>query len=214
MTDPHADRSPSGVALPRYAAPPGLDRRIAAALAEERRALVPIRVWQGRRLALAAALLVTCGMAGAAGYWRGAASGSDEDPLVASHVRSLIGEHLVDVASGDGHTVKPWLDARHDYAPPVVDLAADSIPLVGGRVDYLAGRRVAVLVYRRRAHMVNVYVAPAGSWPASLGRGADARGYHVARRPLGAMELLAISDLNRDELERIAVLLAERAGPP
>ena len=83
--------------------------------------------------------------------------------LVSAHLRSLQGDHLIDVQSTDQHTVKPWFNGRLDVAPPVVDLTAQGFTLIGGRVDYLDGRPVASIVYKRRAHIINLFVAPAST---------------------------------------------------
>lgn len=225
---------PLGMLLPRYAAPAALEARIRESLADEWRsdASAPPPssdddapdVWRGRATAqralardpwrlgrLAALLLLVVSAPGALGYWLGAERSGGDDLLVASHVRSLLADHLTDVASADGHTVKPWLAARLDYSPDVIDLTTDGVPLEGGRLDYLAGRRVAVLAYRLRSHIINVYIAPAGSFPWSIGRGAEARGYHVQRWTTGAMEHVAISDVNEAELARFAGMVRERA---
>lgn len=122
------------------------------------------------------------------------------DSVVASHIRALQPGHLMDVVSTDQHTVKPWFDGRLDYAPPVKDLAVQGFPLVGGRLDYLAGRPVAALAYRRAQHVIDLYVWPrlSGLDP-SPGSG-ERSGYNVVRWSQDDMVFWAVSDLNKAEL--------------
>jgi anti-sigma factor RsiW len=137
---------------------------------------------------------------------------SAEDPLarevVASHVRATLGGRLIDVASSDQHTVKPWLSARLPFSPPVTDLSQDGFELAGARLDYAAGQPVAVLVYKRRQHVVDVFVWPAGG---ESEIGASTRdGFNVERFALGGMRYWVVSDLNRNELDDFSRLLAAR----
>jgi len=124
------------------------------------------------------------------------------DEVVASHVRSTLGQHLVDVASSDHHTVKPWLSSRLDFSPPVNELHLPDCEFLGGRVDYLNGRPVAALVYRKGRHIVNAFV-----WP-SAGKDSKAdfsieRGFQTARWSQGSMTHWVVSDVNREEFKSI-----------
>ena len=124
--------------------------------------------------------------------------------LVDSHVRALQPGHLMDVVSTDQHTVKPWFDGRLDYAPPVRDFAAAGFPLTGGRLDVLRGRPVAVLVYRRRQHVIDVFV-----WPEeqrARAAGGVRSGYGVVTWRQEAMAFAAVSDLASEELRAFAAL--------
>jgi anti-sigma factor RsiW len=120
-----------------------------------------------------------------------------EDELVAGHVRSLLVSHLTDVASSDQHTVKPWFMGKLDFAPPVVDLAQKDFPLVGGRLDYVAGRVVAALVYKRHGHIINLFI-----WPANTAAGPTGtlEGYHIVSWTQAGFTYAAVSDLNLTEL--------------
>jgi anti-sigma factor RsiW len=119
--------------------------------------------------------------------------------LVDDHVRSLQSNHLFDVISTDKHTVKPWFNGKIDFAPPVIDLAQQGYPLVGGRLDFLNGRAVAVMVYRYKLHPINLYVWPGNDAGASA-KIFEQRGYHLAHWSTGGMNYWAITDAGAQEL--------------
>lgn len=126
--------------------------------------------------------------------------------LASCHVRSLMGNHLLDVPSTDQHTVKPWFNGKLDFAPTVKDFSTDGFPLVGGRLDYVNDRSAAALVYRHRNHLINLFV-----WPAT-GKRTDAvnartlQGYHLLGWQDGDLQYWAVSDLNEAELQEFVSL--------
>jgi anti-sigma factor RsiW len=124
----------------------------------------------------------------------------EADAVVASHVRSLMANHLVDVESSDRHTVKPWFVGRLNFSPTVVDLASDGFPLVGGRLDYVDGHEAAALVYRRREHTINVWIWPVTDPTEALTTRDDPRGYHLAHWIRDGMCYWVASDVARPDL--------------
>src|SRR5262249_17138464 len=135
---------------------------------------------------------------------------SEENPftsaVVDAHLRSLQPGHLTDVVSTDQHTVKPWFDGKLDFAPPVRDLSTQGFPLQGGRLAVVRGRTVAVLVYGRRKHIINVFI-----WPTSekdeAPRSGSQLGYNWIDWRKAGMELCAVSDVSASDLEELQRLL-------
>jgi anti-sigma factor RsiW len=167
----------------------------------ERRLVLPEIPWNW--LALAAAIILAAIIASSF-LPRLRPPASDQflaTQLIASHVRSLLANHLTDVASSDQHTVKPWLDAKLDFAPPVVDLSSEGFPLIGGRLDYLDNRPVAALVYGRRKHFINLFIWPAGP-DATKGTEAMSRqGYQLLHWADSDFNYWAVSDVNINDLQ-------------
>jgi anti-sigma factor RsiW len=187
-------------------ATPALRGRIEALIEAEARRAAPPRppAWwaapatgwsaAGAMAAIAAALLVF--------QFGPLQTASLQDELVASHVRSLEANHLIDVATSDRHVVKPWFNGKIDFAPPVVDLADQGFPLAGGRLDYAGGREVAALVYRHNAHVINVFIMPSRQRPTIGLTRAHRTSYSVVHWSRGGLECWAVSDVEPAELDR------------
>ncbi len=131
------------------------------------------------------------------------------DSVLESHIRSLIGEHLTDVASTDQHTVKPWFNGRLAFSPPVYDFAGLGYPLIGGRLEYLGGRQVAALVYERRKHIINVFLWPADGGPAGGPAALTRHGYHLLHWSRPDFNYWVVSDLGTSELLEFTGLLQQ-----
>jgi anti-sigma factor RsiW len=190
--------------------PAGLEDRLRARLRKvsivERRVWTISPSWQGMGIAAALVLCII-------GTWQAAMTkqrlSSTEiigQEVVASHVRSLMATHLTDVPSSDHHTVKPWFNGKVDFSPVVADFSDRGFVLDGGRLDYLDSRPVAALVYRRRQHVINLFIWPTiqSDWGI---RAFDRQGYHAFGWTRYHVTYWAVSDLNPEELRQFAEML-------
>lgn len=193
-----------------YHRPPReLQPRVDAALRRAARSDAPPRRVNWSMLAVAAALLVV-------GFFadrllplgsRGTASDITAQEVLDSHLRSLMPGHLADVESTDRHTVKPWFAGKLDFSPTVADFADQGFPLAGGRIDSIEGRTVAVLVYHRRQHVINVYIWPTPGAPDSSVSDTTLQGYNIIHWIHAGTTYWLASDVNSDELRTLAGLL-------
>ena len=123
-----------------------------------------------------------------------------EAEIVSAHLRSLQAGHLIDVVSTDQHTVKPWFNGKLDVSPPVIDLTAQGFTLIGGRLDYVDARAIGAVVYRRRQHIINLFVAQTGNTERRPARMETMQGFNVRRWSEQGMNFWAVSDIGPDEL--------------
>jgi len=133
--------------------------------------------------------------------------------LIASHVRSLMANHLTDVASSDQHTVKPWLDVKLDFAAPVVDLSGGGFPLIGGRLDYLDNHSVAALVYQKRKHFINLFIWPTTPKDSSAQTMVEREGYHLVHWSDDDFAYWAVSDVSVGDLQNFRQSFEQQVAP-
>jgi anti-sigma factor RsiW len=183
----------------RYAAPASLRTSIDRAMPQ------PSAATSRRSLLKGLALGSVVGAAAAAGVSLVIVRGDRDSRIlgeaVSAHLRSLQAEHLTDVLSSDRHTVKPWFNGRIDLAPPVIDLTAQGFTLIGGRLDFIDGKPVAAIVYRRRVHVINLFVMQDMGLTLTAPKLEIIQGFNVLRWTDQGFNLLAISDLAQDELQ-------------
>jgi len=193
-----------------FRAPEDLRKRIQASVRESNAKPATNRFWYWRwtpvfaALAIAFITLLSVSMLLPT-------SNNNEDSIakemVSAHIRSMmVGDpHLMDVPSTDQHTVKPWFEGKLDFSPLVVDLGQQGFTLVGGRLDYVGGRAVAVIVYKRRQHVINLFTYPETN--TATGETLSKQGFNIIHWNKGGMTFWAVSDLNAGELQQFSELL-------
>jgi anti-sigma factor RsiW len=182
----------------RYAAPAALRRRIEASLPQIQAPPSRRAVLRGFAMGSAVSAIAASGLV--AIVLRNDDAQRIESEIVSAHLRSLQAGHLTDVISTDQHTVKPWFNGKLDVAPPVVDLTAQGFTLIGGRLDYVDARAIGAIVYRRRAHLINLFVAQTASTEHRPARTETIQGFNIRRWSDRGLNYWAVSDIAADEL--------------
>ena len=189
-----------------YAPGVALERKLAARFLQEKQS--PVRFWSWLNgSVMAAAAIAAVVLIFSIPMLR---TGSGPDTIAAEvlddHLRALQPMHQVDVPSSDQHTVKPWFQGKISFSPPVPDLSNEDFILVGGRLDVLHQQPAAAIVYRRRQHVISLYVSPSA--------GADSKmelhelgGYHLLHWMQNNLSYWAVSDVDPTDLRTFAGLV-------
>jgi len=192
----------------RHRAPAHLQQSIHAALRKATASETTARPFYWNWMAVAASVLLVASIAWNIASLRSRDSARDilAQEVLSSHLRSLVGTHLLDVPSSDQHTVKPWFNGKLNFSPDVKDFASQGFRLVGGRIEYLDDRPVAALVYQRRQHFINLFMWPGPSSSSSGYSEMKRSGYNLVSWSEDGMTCWAVSDLQTSELEQFAQL--------
>jgi anti-sigma factor RsiW len=196
-----ADLSDALRKAPRHTAPAHLRAAVLVRLDRERSRFSPRSFWMG-----------AAGGAGMSALAAGFVLLALLPPSIATltqsiadtHARALTSGRTIMVVSSNHHTVKPWLAAHAGLSPPVTDFASDGFALTGGRVDEVAGRPAAVMVYAHGNHEVDLF-----AWP---DRGADLpgasmnHGFHITFWKAGDMDFAAVSDVDQTAFQKFVAL--------
>ncbi len=182
----------------RYAAPASLRARIEASLPQPQRQPTRRSVLRGFAMGSAVSALAASGVV--AVVLRQDDQQRILSEVVSAHLRSLQAGHLIDVVSTDQHTVKPWFNGKLDVAPPVIDLTAQGFTLVGGRLDYVDARAIGAVVYKRRQHVINLFVAQTSSTEYRAPKTETMQGFNCRHWSNRGLNFWAVSDIGADEL--------------
>jgi anti-sigma factor RsiW len=200
--------------LGRKPAPPALASHIRSSIAAEEREhpvkrvtrwRLPLGIWHQ-----AAALAACCVLSVALTWWIMTSTGEVhqlQQEIVAAHIRSLLQDSPIQIASSDSHTVKPWFAGKVDFAPEVKDLTTEGFPLLGGRLDYVHQRRVGVVIYRRGMHIVNVFMWRTPATDDAVPPVAIKNGHNLLAWTKSGVTYWAVSDLDAEDLKRLQRLL-------
>ena len=204
----------------KFAAPASLRDRIEAALPSPSAQIIAPRRFShpSRRtffggFAVGSALSAAIAATLVVGVFRSDQNQQVAGEVVSAHIRSLQAGHLMDVETSDQHTVKPWFDGRVDVAPPVIDLTAQGFTLLGGRLDYIDGEPVASVVYQRRKHVINLFVAQRLGVKQAGAMAETIQGYNVHHWSEQGLDFWAVSDLAGDELDEFVQKISAAVHP-
>jgi anti-sigma factor RsiW len=194
-----------------YAPGIALERNLAATFLREEKP--PSRFWSWNRLSMSLVAAAAIGVIALFVSIPMLRVDREADAIGAeildNHLRALQTVHQVDVPSSDQHTVKPWFQGKTSFSPPVPDLTKDDFILVGGRLEVIHQQPAAAIVYRRRQHVIDLYVSSLPG-PDSKTVLRELGGYHLLSWTQNNLSYWAVSDVDPADLRTFSDLIRGR----
>jgi anti-sigma factor RsiW len=191
----------------RYKPSPAAFERLSAVAKQRppRLRMVPLRTAVGS--SIAAAFLVAVSFAG---WQQSSRQNSLTANLLDQHLASLSDVSTPQVISTDQHTVKPWFQGKLPFSfnlPEPNALPRETV-LEGADFTYVQGKPAAQLLFMIRKHHASVFVTQDGT-VALAGMPMARSGFHVSFARAGGLNLAAVSDVNRPDLDALVAALAK-----
>jgi anti-sigma factor RsiW len=196
----------------RFAAPP----EALARLAEQLRPQEPkktARIYSFRSFAwttLAASLVLAASLIG----WRQTRQTSAlSAELLDQHLATLSSGASPEVLSTDRHTVKPWFQGKLPFSFNLPDVLPADTTLKGGDLTYLDGQPAALLLFNIHKHEVSVFVTQRSGSLVTTTPSTIRSGFAIQYATTHDLRIVAVSDVNRADLDLLVSALEEAQSP-
>jgi anti-sigma factor RsiW len=137
--------------------------------------------------------------------------GEFAEEIVEAHMASLHPGNISGLASNDAQVVKGWFEGKAGFAVPVHDFSHQGFELQGARVDLVEGHSIAVLVYRGKGHLIDVFIWPTRERDTTQREGSR-QGFQWVDWRKRKMEFCVVSDIGSTELEKLYELMDSSTG--
>jgi anti-sigma factor RsiW len=162
--------------------------------------------------ALAAAILLAVSLLG----WRQLhQTNTLAAELLDQHLATLSSAATPQVISTDRHTVKPWFQGRLPFSfnlPDATALPPDTT-LKGADLTYLNGQPAALLLFTIHKHEVSFFLTQRSTSPTLTAIPNALAGFTLRMATTPDLRILAVSDVNPSDLDKLLASLVQAQKP-
>jgi len=133
--------------------------------------------------------------------------------LLDQHLATLSSGASPEVISTDRHTVKPWFQGKLPFSFNLPDTLPADTTLKGGNLTYLNGQPAALLLFTIHKHEVSVFLTQRSRSPVATVLPGVRSGFAIHSATTSELRIVAVSDVNPADLDRLLVSLVQAQVP-